>query len=164
MVEFSDFACDYCQTFHVSGAAESAAKNMGASYAFKPLVNLKNEGSDFLARSAKCALQKFGSGAYYETVEAIFSAEELSNVEAAYAEALKRGIDKSAFEACVQSDETTALVEKDFGQGNYLKIRATPSVLILNEKTGEYAVVKGDVDETAILEAASALKENGGSK
>ncbi len=64
----------------------------------------------------------------------------------------------------MQSDETTALVEKDFGQGNYLKIRATPSVLILNEKTGEYAVVKGDVDETAILEAASALKENGGSK
>ncbi len=79
-------------------------------------MNPKNEGSDFLARSAKCALQKFGSGAYYETVEATFSAEESSNVEAAYAEALKRGMDKPSLEACVQSGETTALVEKDFGQ------------------------------------------------
>lgn len=116
VIEFSDFACAHCRTFHVSKSAETAAKKIGASYAFKPLVNPKNEGSDFLARSAKCALQKFGIGAYYETVEATFSAEESSNVEAAYAEALKRGIDKSALEACVQSDETTALVEKDFGQ------------------------------------------------
>jgi hypothetical protein len=36
--------------------------------------------------------------------------------------------------------------------------------LVLNEKTGEYAVVKGDVDEASILEAANALKEEGGTK
>lgn len=42
---------------------------------------------------------------------------------------------------CTQSVETNSLIAKDSGQGMYLKIRMTPSVFVLNNETGEYAII-----------------------
>lgn len=72
--------------------------------------------------------------------DAIFSASG-SAAEGAYASAKKIGLDKSALDECAQSVETNSLIAKDSGQGMYLKIRMTPSVLVLNNETGEYAVL-----------------------
>lgn len=154
IIEFSDFACPYCKEFHNSDVLKTVASESKASYAFKALPNKKHEGSEFLARAAKCALQKSGSGAYYETVDAVFSATG-SSAEAAYAEAAKIGMDKSALETCAQSAEITSLVEKDYGQGMYLKIRATPSVFVMNDETGDYVVLKGEPEEAAIRDAVT---------
>lgn len=75
-----------------------------------------------------------------EVADAIFSTSG-STAEAAYASAEKLGLERSAMDECAQSVETNSLIAKDSGQGMYLKIRMTPSVFILNNVTGEYAII-----------------------
>jgi hypothetical protein len=57
-VEFSDFSCAFCKEYHVAGTAKAVASETGADYALKILPNKKHEGSEFLARAAKCVSQK----------------------------------------------------------------------------------------------------------
>ena len=150
-MEFSDFACEYCKGYHAAGTAEKFAKELGADYALKILPNKKYEDSEFLAKSEKCVAEKFGSGAYLDVSDAIFeSTGSLS--EAAYQSAMKLGFDKTALDECVRSEKTAALVAKDSRQGMYLKIRATPSVFVLDYETGKYAVIAGTPSETELRE------------
>ncbi|MFB0964279.1 MAG: hypothetical protein QMC36_01005 [Patescibacteria group bacterium] len=51
------------------------------------------------------------------------------------------------------------LVEKDSGQGMYLKIRATPSVLVLDNASGKYVLIKGEPDSEALKSAVAELAE-----
>lgn len=139
-MEFSDFSCPFCKEYHVAGVAKSAAEKIRADYALKILPNKKREGSEFLARAAKCVSQKSGSGAYSDVSDAIFSASGSSAAEAAYASAEKSGLGRTSLDECAQSVETNALVAKDSGQGMYLKIRMTPSVLVLDNESGAYVV------------------------
>lgn len=41
------------------------------------------------------------------------------------------------------------------GQGMYLKIRATPSVLVLDNASGKYVLIKGEPDAQALESAIS---------
>ncbi|MFZ3232804.1 MAG: hypothetical protein WA194_04695 [Patescibacteria group bacterium] len=54
------------------------------------------------------------------------------------------------------------LVAKDLGQGMYLKIHATPSVLVLDNATGKYVLIKGEPDSASLksaIEESSAKDE-----
>lgn len=62
----------------------------------------------------------------------------------------------------MQSAAVNDLVAKDLGQGMYLKIRATPSVLVLDNATGKYVLIKGEPDSETLksaIEESSAKNE-----
>ena len=45
-------------------------------------------------------------------------------------------------------------MEKDVGQGMYLKIHATPSVLVLDNASGKYVLIKGEPTADELKTAA----------
>lgn len=88
IVEFSDFSCPFCKEYHESRTAPDTAKETSSDYALRILPNKKHEGSEFLARAAKCVGQKSGTGAFAEFADAVFSSTGSAS-ESAYASAEK---------------------------------------------------------------------------
>lgn len=158
VVEFSDFTCPYCKGYRNSKALERVLESRSGSvaYSFKAMPNKKHEGADRAARLVKCVESKYGPEAYFRAVDAVFSSTG-SAADAAKAEILRLGMSEAEASACAESPEISAKVEKDFGQGVYFKIRATPSTLILNAKTGEYAVLVGERDLAELEKEIDAL-------
>lgn len=73
-------------------------------------------------------------------------------------ELVKKGVEsKEEFKTCMSSKEVTESLEQDMGQGIFLGIKSTPSILILNNRTGDYAVIEGKVGKQAIEEQISVL-------
>jgi protein-disulfide isomerase len=145
VMEFSDFACPYCREFHNAGTVRQVLQSYGtgANYFFKVIPDSKHENAVFLARSLKCVAQTGSGKTFFGMVDGIFAATG-STVDAAYAIALQAGIDKEKLDACVKASDTAELVEKDLGQGVYLRIRSTPSLLIVRNDSGKYAVLSGE--------------------
>lgn len=151
-MEFSDFECPYCKEFHNEGVVRSVLESTGsgANYLFKAMPSKKYENAAFLAHAVKCVSDKTGTGAdFFGTVDAIFASTG-STVETAYSIAETAGTERDALKACADSPETAARTEKDIGQGVYLRIRSTPSLVLIDNATGKYAVLPGKTEKAAI--------------
>lgn len=112
IVEFSDFSCPFCKEYHESRTASETAKETSSDYALKILPNKKHEGSEFLARAAKCVDQKSGTGAFAEFADSVFASTGSAN-ESAYVSAEKSRLSKVELETCVQSASVNDLIAKD---------------------------------------------------
>ncbi len=162
IIEFSDFECSYCREFHNEGALSGALATFGSGtveYLFKALPNPAHQNSEFLAHAAKCAAKTLSGAAYFEMVDAAFSATgSIGDAISSLALASGSGeIDRAAFESCADSRETAEATEKDVGQGVFLRVRSTPSLVIANLRNGRYSLLEGKTDQARIEREISAV-------
>jgi hypothetical protein len=47
----------------------------------------------------------------------------------------------------MSSKETAESINQDIGQGIFLDIKSTPSIMLLNNKTGDYIILEGKVEK-----------------
>jgi len=160
VVVFSDFQCPYC-----AQAAQEIAKALPASgvdarlaYRFFPLASIHPWALP-AAKAAAClhaqSPEAFWSlHDYYFQNQRAFTKE---NIAAKSAELVKSlpVVSMEAYESCVQSSETQALIDKDMELGKALQVRGTPAIFVNGQRTGAGELAQAIRDAAAETHAVA---------
>ena len=146
IVEFSDFACPYCEQ------AYPVLKKINARYPGKVKIVFRDlplhENSVDLAMAARCAGEQ---GKFWEMHDQLFAnqsslkgtGDELKSV--VYGLAGTLGLNAANFDSCYTNKKYLTNISKDFTDANTLKLKGTPS-WFLNGK-----LISGYIPETEFL-------------
>jgi protein-disulfide isomerase len=127
IVEFSDFQCPFCRRVQPTLAEVQKKYGDKIRWSFKdlPLVSIHPDAQK-AAEAARCAGEQ---DKFWEYRAAMFEAAKISS-ELHEATADKLGLDKPAFDACLQSDRYQAAVQADSDEAQSLGISGTPAFVI----------------------------------
>lgn len=156
IIEFSDLECKYCINFHKSNILENIINKYpdDTNYIFKnfPLPKYKNSKTEAIA--SKCIEQLSNWKSYLDFINKIFNTTkwwwqwlELSKL---WDFALELWIEKNDFEKCINNLESSTNVENEFNQSIELWINSVPSIIILNNQTWEYVLLKELTEQKTI--------------
>lgn len=134
IVEFSDFDCPSCRAWHNSGIESRLFAEFGdqISFTFRhyPVITLQ---SPQAAEAAQCAGEQGAFWAYHDFLyesapPGALSREQLKR----YAEQL--GLDRTAFDRCLDDGEAASYVARDREAGTAAGLRGTPAFFVNGER------------------------------
>lgn len=141
IVEYSDFDCPYCKSFHAT--MQKIIEEYGPSgkvawvYRHFPLTSL-HPSAAYIAQSSECVAELGGNDAFWKYSDMVFGergTNDLTNLTAlpTYAEAA--GVSVTAYNDCVESGRTAKAVEADMVDAQKIGVRGTPhSVIIVGDQ------------------------------
>lgn len=159
LVEFSDFQCPACITYHpiVKALVNTYAKDMTLVYRNFPLVNLhKNAYLAAQAAEAAALQQK-----YWEMNNMLFKKAEDWSVSTSPADiftgyAKELGLDTNQFVNDMNSDSVRKIIDTDIADGNAAGIAGTPTFFVNGQKIENPASA---ADFEAIIRDAISVKK-----
>lgn len=127
IVEFADFRCGYCKRFldqTMSPLLEEYGQHVRFVYRDYPIL-----GADSVtaALAGECAQQQ---DKFWEFHDLVYANQNDLTMGAFTTYATDLGMDVDVFTACVDADETTALVQRDYEAGLQLGVSGTPTFFI----------------------------------
>jgi protein-disulfide isomerase/uncharacterized membrane protein len=141
VLEFSDFQCPFCKrgAFMMHQLLERNPGKVRVVFMPFPLDSVCNSliqksmhpYACELARAAFCAGKQ---GRFQPAYEKIFEEQESLKAESAQALATTLGLDRAAYEACLNSDEAKAAVSASIEEGKKAKIVSTPTFFVNGRK------------------------------
>ncbi|NMB70142.1 thioredoxin domain-containing protein [candidate division WWE3 bacterium] len=153
LVEFSDFQCPACRSFHpvLVQISDKYKKDLQLAYRNFPLPQHEN------AKLAAIAAQAAGSqGKFWEYADLLYNNQDSLKKDDLIKYAETAGMNVEQFKKDIEDNTFAAQVEDDMRLGNQIGVNSTPT-LILNNIVMEF----GNVDEfeTQVIEA---IKNAGG--
>lgn len=130
IVEFSDFGCPSCRSWHNAGVLEQLQADFGDQISFEfrhfPVITAQ---SPKAAEAGQCgaeqgAFWQFHDYVFEETPQAALSVTQLKS----YATAV--GLDQASFDSCLDSDKYESYVRRDWQAALDIGARGTPTFLI----------------------------------
>jgi len=161
IIEYSDTDCPYCQRFH------QTMENLMIMYPGKirwvyrifPLESI-HENSRQEALAALCVGKLGGNDAFWIYTNKMFSidssADSLQLIKLPIF-AKELGIDETAFNTCIKSDEASEILEQQIQMGVKAKVKGTPLSIIIINKTGEQIPIFGAKSTEQMKEVIDAL-------
>lgn len=150
LIEYSDFQCPYCKSFH--DTAESVADSYGDDvnwvYRHYPL-SFHEPAASLQAMASECTAELGGNDKFWEFVENIFS-DNPKDLDGLVALAGDLGIDENEFKTCVESEKYADEIKKDTANGMAAGVKGTPGTIVLNNETGEAVLVAGAQPASAL--------------
>jgi protein-disulfide isomerase len=146
LIEYSDFECPYCKRFHPTAqqALEEYGDKMAWVYRQFPLVQLHKQAPQE-AQASECVADLGGNDAFWKFADLIYE-ETPSNdgldLDKLPDYAAQAGVDKSAFEDCLDSGKFEDKVNQQEQGGIKAGVNGTPGSFIVNKK-GEAWFVPG---------------------
>src|SRR3989339_836436 len=139
IVTFGDFQCDPCKTLAVNLRTVMRSFPTGLRIVWK---DMPNEDAHPLATKAAIAAHCADrQGKFWEFHDALFERQAYLTEDEIVAIASDVDLDVQAFSRCAESNDTLAIVRKDFEEGRALNILATPTIFIGSESyAGELTV------------------------
>lgn len=137
VVEYSDFDCPYCKSFHETMTA--IMDEFGASgevawvYRQFPIQSL-HPSAPFLAEASECVAKVGGNDAFWTFADLIFSERSLNeatNLVRLPEFAETAGVNVEEYQSCLDNGETRSLVEEDFNNARDIGARGTPYSVVL---------------------------------
>ncbi len=127
IVEFADFRCSYCGRFHGQTLApllETYGDNVRFVYRDYPIL-----GPDSVtgALAGECAADQ---GVFWEFHDLVYANQQDLSMDAFTTYATDLGMDVDAFIACIDAEETTARVQRDYSAGQELGVSGTPTFFV----------------------------------
>lgn len=139
IVEFSDFACPYCQQ------AYPVLKKIAAKYPGKVKIIFRDlplhENSVDLAMAARCAGEQ---GLFWEMHDQLFSNQSILKTTGTelkttlYSLAGSIGVNNIAFDSCYADKKYLNNISSDYADATTLKLKGTPSWFINNKLLSGY--------------------------
>ena len=132
IVEYSDFDCPFCKQFHET--MHSVIDKYGADgkvawvYRQFPLSQL-HPSAPHLAEASECVAELGGNEAFWKFADLVFgerATNELTDTTKLPDYAATAGVDKDAYNECVESGRNRAKVDEDFNDGVAAGVRGTP--------------------------------------
>lgn len=150
LIEYSDFECPYCKTFHKTAqqVVDESEGNLKWVFRHFPLESIH-----FKARTSaiasECVAREGGNEKFWEFSNMIFEgvAQDEGSLAAAASEL---GVNITE---CLANSETNDLVEEDIQSGFAAGITGTPGNIILNEETGDAVLIPGALPPAQLTQA-----------
>lgn len=128
IVEFSDFQCPHCATFHTE--IFPALRSLYGDQIRWVFVNRffpQHQMAERAAMAGECASRQ---GRFWEFADPVFRNQEDLNREMLDGVAEEIGLDMARYGACMENAETASEVAADQGEGERLAVDGTPTFII----------------------------------
>jgi len=147
IIEYSDFDCPFCKNFHetmnkIMNEYGSTGK-VAWVYRQFPLEGL-HPSAPHIALASECVAKLGGNDAFWKFSDLVFGergVNEKTNTTRLTEFAISSGVGGPAFDACVESNVTKALVDEDIADGINAGAKGTPYSLVL--VGGQQGVING---------------------
>ncbi len=161
IIEYSDTDCPYCQKFH------QTMENLMIMYPGKirwvyrmfPLESI-HENSRQEALASICVGKLGGNDKFWIYTDKMFTIDSSGDpfqLIKLPIFAKELGIDETAFNTCIKSDEATEILEQQIQMGIKAKVKGTPLSIVIINKTGEQIPVFGAKSTEQMKEAIDAI-------
>ena len=134
LVEYSDYYCPYCSTFH--STAKQALSEYGDKIAWVyrhfPLDELHPNARP-LAEISECITELGGNDAFWAFSDAVYETKP-QDPDAAITLAVSQGINESTLKSCYNDGKYKNLVEEQFQGGISAGVTGTPGNFVINKE------------------------------
>lgn len=142
-IEYSDLECPFCQKIHpdLIKMVDEYKNKVAWVYRHFPLPG--HPKAQKSAEATECTADQKGNDGFWKMTDLIF--EKMPNMELSDLPDLAAsiGLDKSSFQSCLDSGKYASTVQAQASEGNTIGIRATPTGIIYDMKTGKSKTVEG---------------------
>lgn len=158
-IEYSDFECPYCKTFHLTAKKVIEAYDGKVNWVYRHYpLQFHNPGAQKQAEASECAAELGGNDAFWTYTDLIYE-RTTSNGNgfpldqlAPLAEEI--GLDPQKFQECLDSGKYAERVQNDLKQGANSGISGTPGTILAHHASGDVKLMTGaqpfDVFKTEI--------------
>ncbi len=131
IVEFGDFGCHACQSWHEAGILDAIMAKYGDQVRFEwkdyPVITAQ---SPKAAEAAQCASAQ---GKFWEYHDYLYESAGDLREDSLNRSAAAVGLDQVAFSKCLDGGQTKGKVQENLQAGRRLRVRGTPSFTINGE-------------------------------
>lgn len=135
LIEYSDFECPYCKTFHptLQQAVNAYGDNVAWVYRHFPLGFHANAQKE--AEAAECVAELGGNEKFWEFSDKLFERTTSNGTGFALDKlaplAAEIGVDTTAFQTCLDSGKYTEKVKKHMAEGTAAGVTGTPGTFVV---------------------------------
>lgn len=161
LIEYSDLECPFCKRFHPTAqqVVDEYDDRVMWVYRHFPLDNIHSKARKE-AEATECAAQLGGEDGFWDFVDKIYEVTPSNNgldLDTLPDLAAGIGLDRGAFQNCLDSGKFTQLVEDNYQSGIKAGITGTPGNILLDTETGETRVLPGAVPFEQLKSAIDAM-------
>lgn len=148
VIEYSDFECPFCKSVHatIKRVVDESNGQINWVYRHFPLEN-HNPGALKQAEASECAAQLGGNDAFWKYTDALYARTRSGGrgfpLDNLVPLAQEFGLDKAAFEQCVNSGKFARKVEQQMRDGVRAGISGTPGNILYHGKSGRAIALHG---------------------
>lgn len=139
IVEFSDFGCSFCASFHptLRNLVEKYPNDIAWVYRHLPYRNKE------AALASECVGQRLGDEAFWQYSDILFAKFPNITNDVLVEEAIKLGFEnKEAFQECTSSEDIAKAVQENFTEAGLIGASGTPHSILVT-KEGKYFPIRG---------------------
>jgi protein-disulfide isomerase len=161
LIEYSDLECPFCKRFHPTAqqAVDEYDGQVMWVYRHFPLDAIHSK-ADKEAEAIECAGKLAGNDGFWALTDKIFEVTPANNgldLDTLPDLASQVGLNRTAFQSCLDSGEFANHVEADYQGGLKAGVTGTPGNILLDTKTGETQLIPGAVPYPQLKQAIDAM-------
>lgn len=158
-IEYSDLECPFCKQMHPVLQKMLADYDGKVRWVYRhfPLDSLHSKARPEAA-AAECASQLGGEDVFWSYIDKVFEVTPANNgLDASQLPkiAIELGLNKTAFQKCLDSGATTQKVKEDSDGGLEAQVNGTPANFLLDER-GNAWVISGAVSSLTVAQLMEA--------
>ena len=148
IIEFADFECPFCKGYHDNTTATVKLYDGKVNWVYRHFpLQFHNPGAQKEAEASECVAELGGNDAFWNFAATIYQ-RTTSNGKGIPLESLaplaeELGVEKAAFQACLDSGKYAQRVREDFEDGMKSGISGTPGSIIINHQTNAVSLKSG---------------------
>ncbi|MCX8174826.1 MAG: DsbA family protein [Candidatus Micrarchaeota archaeon] len=129
IVEYSDFECPYCG--RATPTIKQIAQNYDVAVVFRHYPLPFHQNAQKAAEAAECAGRQ---GKFWEMHDILFANQKALKIEDLKAYAANLSLNITAFNACLDGNQTAGTVSAQLSEGQRFGVQGTPSFFIYSPK------------------------------
>lgn len=150
LIEYSDFECPFCQSFHETAKKVADAYEGKVNWVFRHYpLSFHNPAAQKEAEASECIAELGGNDAFWKFAESLYKNSGLNGKGIPAEKILELvdavGVKRDQFQACWDSGKYTQRVQDYLTEGTNSGISGTPGNILLNNQTDEVRVKSGAV-------------------
>lgn len=163
MVEYSDFDCVFCQRFHetMNAVMEDYGADGRVAWVYRQLpFEQLHPSAPMLAQASECVAKLGGNDAFWTFADLVFGQKSdgaATNLVLLPDFVRTSGVSVDDYNACMESGETTSLVEADYQNALAMGVRGTPFTAIM--VGGQVLPINGWVDHSTMKQIIDEILE-----
>lgn len=161
VVEFSDLECPFCKTFQPTLHELLRRRGAEVAWVYRHFPLPIHPKAPREAEAAECAAEQGGNDAFFRYIDRLFLVTTSNNTldpEKLPAIAGDVGLDVKEFDRCLVTGTYKGRVSADLEDGIRAGVTGTPSVVIINRKTGKKTLLVGSQPLSALEQAVDSVK------